>query len=194
MAYVGTHKERVLELLLPVVTDETQSMEICSLAALSVGFTFVGSCNGDIAGSIVQALMERAEADPNQLDDKFTRFMLLGLGLLFIGGQDKSDVIIETLKIIQHPCSKQAQVIVEMCSFAGTSNVLNVQSMLHYCTEVVDKEKEKENGDGIYQAYAVMGIALTAMGEDVGAEMALRTFSNLVGFLLSNLKSLTNPI
>jgi 26S proteasome regulatory subunit N1 len=194
MAYVGTHKERVLELLLPVVTDETQSMEICSLAALSVGFTFVGSCNGDIAGSIVQALMERAEADPNQLDDKFTRFMLLGLGLLFIGGQDKSDVIIETLKIIQHPCSKQAQVIVEMCSFAGTSNVLNVQSMLHYCTEVVDKEKEKENGDGIYQAYAVMGIALTAMGEDVGAEMALRTFSNLVGALLSNLKSLTSPI
>lgn len=179
MAYVGTHKERILELLLPVVSDETQSMEIASLAALSIGFTFVGSCNGDIATTIVQALMERAEADPNQLDEKFTRFMLLGLGLLFIGGQDKSDVIIETLKIIQHPCSKQAQVIVEMCSFAGTSNVLNVQSMLHYCTEVNDKEN---GGDDIYQAYAVMGIALTAMGEDVGAEMALRTFSNLMHY------------
>lgn len=198
MAYVGTHKDRVLELLLPIVTDETQTMEISSLAALSIGFTFVGSCNGDIATSIVQSLMERAEADPLQLDDKWTRFMLLGLGLLFVGGQDKSDVIIETLKIINHPCSKQAIVIVEMCSFAGTSNVLNVQSMLHYCTEVMEKEgekdkegkeekgkgkeKEKESGnDAIYQAYAVMGIALTAMGEDVGAEMALRTFSNLVG-------------
>ncbi|KIM33866.1 hypothetical protein M408DRAFT_86555 [Serendipita vermifera MAFF 305830] len=179
MAYVGTHKDRILELLLPVVSDETVSMELCSLAALSVGFTFVGSCNGDIAATIVQALMERAESDSNQLDDKFTRFMLLGLGLLFVGGQDKSDVIIETLKIIQHPCSKQAQVIVEMCSFAGTSNVLNVQSMLHYCTEVVDKET---GGDDIYQAYAVMGIALTAMGEDVGAEMALRTFSNLMHY------------
>jgi len=183
MAYVGTHKDRILELLLPVVSDETVSMELCSLAALSVGFTFVGSCNGDIAGTIVQALMERAESDSNQLDDKFTRFMLLGLGLLFVGGQDKSDVIIETLKIIPHPCSTQAQVIVEMCSFAGTSNVLNVQSMLHYCTEVVDKEA---GGDDIYQAYAVMGIALTAMGEDVGAEMALRTFSNLVGVFFNN--------
>ncbi len=85
MAYVGTHKDRILELLLPVVSDETLSMELCSLAALSVGFTFVGSCNGDIAATIVQALMERAESDSNQLDDKFTRFMLLGLGLLFVG-------------------------------------------------------------------------------------------------------------
>jgi 26S proteasome regulatory subunit N1 len=104
---------------------------------------------------------------------------------LYVGGQDKSDVVIETLKTIQHPSSKQAQVIVEMCSFAGTSNVLNVQSMLHYCTEVVDKEN---GGDDIYQAYAVMGIALTAMGEDIGAEMALRTFSNLVSHkLLQNI-------
>jgi 26S proteasome regulatory subunit N1 len=94
------------------------------------------------------------------------------------GGQDKSDVIIETLKTIDHACAKQAQVIVEMCSFAGTSNVLNVQSMLHYCNDPVDKEK---GDDDLYQAFAVMGIALVAMGEDVGAEMALRTFSNLVG-------------
>jgi 26S proteasome regulatory subunit N1 len=85
MAYVGTHKEDLLELLLPVVTDDTMTMEVPSLAALSIGFIFVGSCNGDIADTIVQTLMERAEKDANQLDDKFTRFMLLGLGLLFVG-------------------------------------------------------------------------------------------------------------
>ena len=33
---------------------------------------------------------------------------------------------------------------------------------------------------GSYQALAVLGIALIAMGEDIGAEMALRTFSHLV--------------
>jgi 26S proteasome regulatory subunit N1 len=85
MAYVGTHKDNALELLLPIVSDDKQSMELCSLAALAIGFIFVGSCNGDIADTIVQALMERAESDPNQLDDKFTRFLLLGLGLLFVG-------------------------------------------------------------------------------------------------------------
>ena len=105
-----------------------------------------------------------------------------------IGGQDKSDVIIETLKTIDHACAKQAQVIVEMCSFAGTSNVLNVQSMLHYCNDPVDKEK---GDDDLYQAFAVMGIALVAMGEDVGAEMALRTFSNLVS---DRLRTLCLPV
>ncbi len=50
--------------------------------------------------------------------------------------------------------------------------------MLHYCNDPVDKEK---GDDDLYQAFAVMGIALVAMGEDVGSEMALRTFSNLVG-------------
>lgn len=89
MSYVGTHKYRILELLLPVVSDETLSMEISSLAALSIGFTYVGSCDGDIADTIVQALLERADRDVNQLDDKFTRFMLLGLGLLFTGSSNR---------------------------------------------------------------------------------------------------------
>lgn len=63
-----------------------------------------------------------------------------------------------------------------MCSFAGTSNVLKVQSMLHYCAEHLDAEKE----DTTYQAFAVIGIALVAMGEDVGADMSLRQFNHLV--------------
>jgi 26S proteasome regulatory subunit N1 len=35
----------------------------------------------------------------------------------------------------------------------------------------------------VYQAVAVIGIALIAMGEDVGAEMALRQFQHLVSEL-----------
>ena len=34
---------------------------------------------------------------------------------------------------------------------------------------------------GSHQALAVLGIALIAMGEDIGAEMSLRTFNHLVG-------------
>jgi len=48
--------------------------------------------------------------------------------------------------------------------------------MLHYCNDHVDKEKE----DDTFQAFAVIGIALIAMGEDVGAEMSLRQFNHLV--------------
>ena len=51
-----------------------------------------------------------------------------------------------------------------------------------------DKDKEKDEAaepgslsePGAHQAVAVLGIALIAMGEEIGAEMALRTFNHLV--------------
>lgn len=57
-------------------------MEVSSLAALSLGFVFVGTGNGEVAGTILQALMEREEKD---LNEKWARFMGLGLALLFLG-------------------------------------------------------------------------------------------------------------
>lgn len=57
-------------------------MEIASLAALSLGFIFVGSEHGDVASTILQTLMER---DEKALDEKWSRFMVLGLALLYLG-------------------------------------------------------------------------------------------------------------
>lgn len=102
---------------------------------------------------------------------------------------DGYDATIETLKAIPHPLSKQIQILVEMCAFAGSGNVLRVQGMLHYCDEHLNMpgkeeekegEKEEEKKDDMYQAFAVLGIALVAMGEDIGAEMSLRQFNHLV--------------
>lgn len=45
--------------------------------------------------------------------------------------------------------------------------------MLHECNDHIE-------GDDTFQAFAVIGIALVAMGEDVGAEMSLRQFQHLV--------------
>lgn len=46
-----------------------------------------------------------------------------------------------------------------------------------------EKEKEKVAQDMTYQAFAVIGIALIAMGEEVGAAMCLRQFNHLVSRL-----------
>lgn len=94
----------------------------------------------------------------------------------FAGRQDASDATIETLKAVEAPIGKQALVLVDICSFAGTGNVLKVQTMLNHCHEHIDPEKE----DDLHQALAVIGIALISMGEDVGAEMAIRQFNHLV--------------
>ena len=42
------------------------------------------------------------------------------------------------------------------------------------------KEEPKPKLDGSHQGVAVLGISLIAMGEEIGAQMALRTFRHLV--------------
>jgi 26S proteasome regulatory subunit N1 len=110
-----------------------------------------------------------------------------------VQASDSYDATIETLKAIPHHASKQIQVLVEMCAFAGTGNVLRVQTMLQQCGEHLnakdstadseqDDEKKKADTkqDDTFQAFAVLGIALVAMGEEIGAEMSLRQFNHLV--------------
>ncbi|KAG1841876.1 hypothetical protein C8R48DRAFT_53681 [Suillus tomentosus] len=41
----------------------------------------------------------------------------------------------KTLKVIQHPISRQAQILAEVCSFVATRNVLRLQRLLHSCGE-----------------------------------------------------------
>ncbi|KAK4052584.1 proteasome regulatory particle base subunit [Microbotryomycetes sp. JL221] len=197
IAYAGTQRDDIRELLLPAVADSSISMEIASMTALALGFIFVGSCDGDITMTILQSMMEREEAD---LKSKWGRFLGLGLALLYLGRQDASDATIETLKAIEAPIGKQTLVMVDICSFAGTGNVLKVQSMLSHCHEHLDPEKE----DDLHQAVAVIGIALIAMGEDVGAEMAIRHFNHLMHYgepvirravpLALGLMSASNPV
>ncbi|CAL1709128.1 unnamed protein product [Somion occarium] len=202
----GSHREDLLQLLLPHVADDAVSMEVASLSALALGFVFVGSGNGEIVSTILQTLMEREDS---QLGEKWARYMALGLALVNLGLQDGSDATIATLQAIEHPISKQAEVLVDMCSFAGTGNVLKVQAFLHHCDEhiVKDKEEKKEEKkeenekkegekegeseegkkeekpkDDTFQAFAVLGIALVAMGEDVGAEMSMRMFNHLMHY------------
>ncbi|KAF8886531.1 26S proteasome regulatory complex non-ATPase subcomplex Rpn1 subunit [Infundibulicybe gibba] len=190
LAYAGSHREDLLSVLLPHIADDSVSMEVASLAALALGFIFVGSENGE-------TLMEKCEREDKSLDEKWARFMALGLGLLYLGLQDASDATLETLKAIDHPISKTAQIMVEACSFAGTGNVLRVQGMLHHCDGHVDTSKEKEESkdgkdgkdgkdeakrDDTYQSFAVLAVALIAMGEDIGAEMSLRQFNHLMHY------------
>lgn len=83
--------------------------------------------------------------------------------------------------------------------FTGTGNVLKVQKLLHICSEHFehkegeekekskdskdkdkDKKEEEKEEDGSHQGIAVLGIALIAMGEEIGSQMALRAFNHLV--------------
>ncbi|RYP56206.1 hypothetical protein DL771_011993 [Monosporascus sp. 5C6A] len=185
LAYAGSHKEEILEVLLPIVQNSGQSMQISAMAALACGIAFVGTGNPDVSEAIVTLLMD--EERQSQLTDKWTRFLALGLGLLFFGRQEEVDVILETLKAVDHPMARPTAVLAEICAWAGTGAVLKIQELLHICNEHIEDSDDKK-GDELLQAYAVLGIALVAMGEDVGQEMVLRQFGHLMHYGEANIR------
>jgi 26S proteasome regulatory subunit N1 len=123
LAYAGSQREEVLELLTPIVHDFKVGIEVAGFAALSLGLVYVGSCNEDVAQSIILALMDRSEAE---LGEPLAHFLCLGLGLLYLGKQDAVDATMEVAKTLHEKISKFCQVTLDSCAYAGTGNVLKV--------------------------------------------------------------------
>jgi 26S proteasome regulatory subunit N1 len=185
LAYAGSNKDEVIELLMPIITDSTQDMQISAMAALACGLIAIGSSHPEVSEAIVTTLMD--DERKNQLTNKWTRFLGLGLGLLFFGRQEEVDVILETLKAVDHPMAKPTAVLAEICAWAGTGAVLKIQELLHICNEHQEESDDKK-GDELLQAYAVLGIALVSMGEEVGQEMVLRQFGHLMHYGEPNIR------
>ena len=185
LSYAGTNKEELLELLLPIVEDTSLEMQLSAMAALSLGLIFVGSSNDRVSEAIITTLLD--EERQKQLKDKWTRFMSLGLALLFFGRQEEVEVILETLKAIEHPMAKPAAVLAEVCAWAGTGTVLKLQELLHVCNDHIEDSDDKK-GDELLQTYAVLGLSLISMGEEVGQEMVLRQFGHLMHYGEPNIR------
>ncbi|MCJ1454823.1 proteasome regulatory particle base subunit [Mycoblastus sanguinarius] len=185
LSCAGTNKEELLVTLLPVVTDTSLDMQLSAMAALSLGLIFVGSSNDQVSEAIITTLLD--EERQKQLKDKWTRFMSLGLALLFFGRQEEVEVILETLKAIDHPMAKPAAVLAEVCAWAGTGTVLKLQELLHLCNDHIEDGEDKK-GDELIQTYAVLGLSLISMGEEVGQEMVLRQFGHLMHYGEANIR------
>ena len=198
LAYAGSNREAVYGLLIPVLSDPKSSWEVIGVAGLALGMVAVGSCNAYVTTTIMHALMEKSEAD---LKDTYARFLPLGLGLCFLGKQEAAEAIIAALEIVPEPFKSMSTTLVEVCAYAGTGNVLKIQHLLHICSEHYEPSNEKEDKSdrkdkdkkeekkedkakdlSSRQAIAVLGIALIAMGEEIGAEMAYRTFGHLLRY------------
>merc|ERR1712117_517567 len=199
LAYAGTNRQDVIQLLLPVFADSKSNMEVIGVTALAAGLIAVGSCNGDVTSTILQTLMEKSESD---MKECFAKFLPLGIGLCYLGKQDAAEATIAALEVIPEPFRQMAVTLVEICAYAGTGNVLKIQQMLHIYSEHYEQDKEtpkdkkkddkkddkEEKKEDVpldlsgQQAIAVLGLGLIAMGEDIGSEMLTRTMSHLMRY------------
>jgi 26S proteasome regulatory subunit N1 len=82
LANAGSAREDLAEHLLPIVSDTSLSMDLSAVAALALGLIFVGSYENDVPSTIIQTMMER---DDSQLNDPWSRYLSLGLALLYLG-------------------------------------------------------------------------------------------------------------
>merc|ERR1712066_614778 len=151
LAYAGSNRQDVIQLLLPVFADSKSNMEMVGVTALATGLISVGSCNGEVTSTILQTLMEKTEAD---MKDSYAKYLPLGIGLCYLGKQDAAEATIAALEVIPEPFRQIAVTLVEICAYAGTGNVLKIQQLLHICSdhyeqdkEVADKSKDKKKDD-----------------------------------------------
>ncbi|KAM3573375.1 hypothetical protein VYU27_004675 [Nannochloropsis oceanica] len=172
LAYAGSARDDLVELLAPLVADPDAGITEVALAALSLGMIFVGTCDSEVASLLVQRLMESSDVD---LDNPMARFLCLGLALPFLGQTEKADAMLEAVKTVEHKIGRSATVMLQTAAYAGSGNVLKVQEMLHLCAEHLHEDAD-------HQSVAVIGIALITLGEEVGAEMALRSFDHLLHY------------
>lgn len=107
----------------------------------------------------------------------------------FIFKTPQPQVVLATLETLPGSFGKIAGVLVDTCAYAGTGNVLKIQKLLHICSEHYDtddeqeeKDAEEEGTEGAHQAFATLGVAMVAMGEDIGVDMVLRTMNHLLQY------------
>jgi len=179
LAYAGSANVNVRDLLLPLLEDAKSTLEVIGVTALALGQIFVGTCDGDITEALVSVIMSKTKED---LLTDHARYIALGLSLLYLGKQQQSEIALATLATVAEPFAAAACMMLEICAYAGTGNVLKIQSILHACSDHIDVEKEEDKGKDTFQAFATLGLACIAMGEEVGAEMSLRTFSHLLQY------------
>lgn len=84
--------------------------DVVTMASISLGLIFVGSCLEQAAQAIIEAFYERGEIE---LTTSMGRLMAVGLGLLFLNKQEAVDATVEIIKTLKPSVSKCVQVCVE---------------------------------------------------------------------------------
>ncbi|KAL8126784.1 26S proteasome non-ATPase regulatory subunit 2 homolog A [Apium graveolens] len=178
LAYAGSQNEQIRSKLTPILGDSRAPLDVIAFTAISLGLVYVGSCNEEIAQAIIFALMDRSESE---LGEPLTRFLPLGLGLLYLGKQESVEATAEVSKTFNDKIRKYCDMTLLSCAYAGTGNVLKVQHFLGQCAQHLEKGET-------YQGPAVLGIAMVSMAEELGVEMAIRSLEHLLQYGEQNIR------
>ena len=147
IAYAGSNRTIVIDSLKTVFNSDKKTApnsEILGIAGLSLGLIGVGSCNAEITEILLHTILGRSESE---LKDTYTKFLILGLALLYLGRQEAAEAVMVTLEVLGEPMNSMASTMVEICAYAGTGNVLKIQKLLHICSEHYETSGDDDDED-----------------------------------------------
>ncbi|CAG2060574.1 unnamed protein product, partial [Timema podura] len=82
LAYAGSCRQDVVELIVPVLSDSHSTRETVAIAALACSLITVGFGSSEVTSPILQALMDMG---PEDLENTYSRFLPLALGICYLG-------------------------------------------------------------------------------------------------------------
>ncbi|XBI12172.1 hypothetical protein VPH35_139077 [Triticum aestivum] len=172
IAYAGSQKDELKSHFSITMSNSQTPFEELVFSSISLGLVFVGSCNEEIAESIISVLKNHSK----ELTEPIIHLLPVALGLLYLGKQEM--VVATAAKVsetLEEPLKKYCGLTLTSLAYAGTGNVLKVQELLCSCSDKLVK-------GGSDQGPAVLGIALIAMAEGLGAEMSVRSLEQLLQY------------
>lgn len=181
-AYAGTRREELLENLTPLMIDADQPLETAALCAAALGLSYVGSGSEDASMLIQQCLVDKI-TQKTKLDGTSAAFLLpCALGLIWQSHSEAAPVDAFVNQLVSAGAEERfttyCRVVLESFAYAGTGDVLRVQKLLQTCAEVIPETATAPEALGPESA-ALLGVAMVAVGEEIGSEMCLRTFDRI---------------
>merc|ERR1712233_101867 len=112
---------------------------------------------------------------------------------LFLGKGEAAEATLKAIEAIEHPIKKYLAITIETCAEVGSGSVLAIQKFIQICGEHIKEEDleasddkkedlEEKKMDALVQQVAVLGIAMVAMGDDLGVDMALRALDHILQY------------
>ncbi|CAL5391541.1 unnamed protein product [Camellia sinensis] len=178
LAYAGAQCPQIRSKLSCVLEDKKMPLDVIVFTAISLGLVYVGSCDEDVSQTIISALKHRSVSE---LGQPLTRLLPLGLGLLYLGKQESVEATAEISKTLNTKIRKHCYMTLFSCAYAGTGDVLKVQYLLGQCAQHLKRGET-------HQGPAVLGIAMVAMAEELGLEMAIRSLEHLLRYGEQNIR------
>ncbi|KAH8738545.1 proteasome regulatory subunit S2 [Cryptosporidium ryanae] len=171
-SYIGTCRNDILELLIPILMDPFSSLECSAISALSLGLVFSGSCNKVIIEAVLDLLLAlsltesscKGEGDNNEnnsendkkqpqstssnnsspyLDDPLAILYGLCLGLLFLGKRESCEATLDAISVITHQIGLHCKQTIIGCAYTGSGDVLKIQEMQRILIEKTLSRKDK---------------------------------------------------